>query len=122
MSADRRETFRLTVVIPTGIALVASGQEPPLTEQTINLSAGGMGMVTSETYDVGDLLTVALDLGEEPILRVEARVLHARPIPREPHRRFIGARFTKLTRADEDRLVRWMFRRQAERLKDHYSV
>jgi len=122
VGAERRQAFRLTITMPVGIAFAASAEELVINAQTVNISAGGIGFVTSAAYDVGDLLALVLDLGEDPRLRLQARVLHVDPLPRQRDRRRIGARFTELARHDEDRLVRWILRRQAERLKDHYSV
>ncbi len=108
--------------MPVGITLASSEQEPPLAESRINISAGGMGFLTANRYGVGDLLRVVLDLGQGSILRAQARVLHSDPLPRLPTTRRIGARFVDLPPHDEDRLVRWILRRQAEHLKDHYAV
>ena len=119
---DRRHHFRMTIEVPVSIQLQTDSEESVLTEQSINISGGGMGFVSDVAYNPGEILTITLRLHEQLLLVVHAEVLRQEPQPHRAQRFRIHARFIQISEQERELLIRHIMRLQRERLHGHYSA
>ena len=119
---DRRHHFRITIVLPVSIQLGTDTEERILTQQSINLSGGGIGFVSDIAYQIGDLLTITLHLHEQVPFKVQAEVLRQEPLPYRAHASRIHARFIQISEQERELLIRHIMRLQREHLHGHYSA
>lgn len=108
---SRRRLYRVDVDIS-----VRTSRGPG---RVLNLSGGGcmLRLEAPPAPHIGDTLDVHLALGKElPLLVLRARVVHVhRPDLERP---FLGLAFEDHSRKTEDHLVRYVFARQAELLRN----
>jgi c-di-GMP-binding flagellar brake protein YcgR len=119
---DRRHHFRITIVLPVSIQLETDTEETVLTQQSINISGGGIGFVSDIAYQAGDILTITLRLHEQVPFKVQAEVLRQEPLPYRAHAFRIHARFIQISEQDREGLIRHIMRLQREHLHGHYSA
>ena len=119
---DRRHHFRMTIVLPVSIQLETDTEESILTEQSINLSGGGIGFVSNVAHNRGDILTITLLLEEHVLFKVQAEVLRREPLPHRAQGSRIHARFIQISEQERELLIRHIMRLQREHLHGHYSA
>ena len=119
---DRRHHFRMTIVLPVSIQLETDTEESILTEQSINLSGGGIGFVSNVAHNRGDILTITLLLEEHVVFKVQAEVLRREPLPHRAQGFRIHARFIQISEQARELLIRHIMRLQREHLHGHYSA
>lgn len=118
---DRRNHFRITSVLPVNIRREADSQEGALTEQSVNLSGGGISFISDHIHHPGDILIVALSLPAQ-VLTLRAEVLRLTPIPHRAHTSRVHARFIQMAEHDREILIRHVLHLQREHLNEHYSA
>lgn len=121
-SRDRRHDFRITIVLPVRIQLETDTAEGALMEQSVNLSAGGIGFVADTAYHPGDILAVALLLQEQVLFKAHAEVLRQDPLPSRIPTHRIHARFIRMSEHDRELLTGHIMRLQRARLHTHYCT
>ena len=57
---ERREFYRITVLLPICIQLETDEAEGEFTEKSVNLSGGGIGVTVTESYTPGEVLSLTL--------------------------------------------------------------
>ena len=57
---ERREYYRITVVMPIRIQSEADSTEGEFTEQSLNISGGGIGVTVTAIYRPGEVLSITL--------------------------------------------------------------
>jgi c-di-GMP-binding flagellar brake protein YcgR len=119
---DRRHHFRITVVLPANIQLETDIGESALTEQSINISGGGIGFVSDIPHNPGDILTITLLLHEEALFKVQAEVLRREQLAHRPQASRIHARFIQISEQEREVLIGHLMRLQREHLHGHYSA
>lgn len=119
---DRRHHFRMTIVLPVSIQLETDTEESVLTEQSINISGGGIGFVSDIAHNLGDILTIRLLLHEQVLFKVQAEVLRRDPLPHRAHASRLHARFIQISEQERELLIRHIMRLQREHLHGHYSA
>jgi c-di-GMP-binding flagellar brake protein YcgR len=119
---DRRHHFRMTVVLPANIQLETDTGKSALTEQSINISGGGIGFVSDVPHNHGDILTITLLLHEQVLFKVQAEVLRREPLAYRPQASRIHARFIQISEQEREVLIRYIMRLQREHLHGHYSA
>lgn len=119
---DRRHHFRMTIVLPASIQLETDTEESILTEQSINLSGGGIGFVSNVAHNRGDILTVTLLLEEHVVFKVQAEVLRRESLPHRAQGFRIHARFIQISEQARELLIRHIMRLQREHLHGYYSA
>lgn len=114
---QQRRFFRLAVQIPVNYRVITDlrSHQAMITypAHTIDLSAGGLQLLTNEGSRVGDLLEIDLLLGTPGVISLLAEV-------RRAVRQFDGTyqvavEYTELDRRQEDLIIRWVFQEQARR-------
>jgi c-di-GMP-binding flagellar brake protein YcgR len=119
---ERREFYRITVLLPICIQVVTDDREGELTETSVNLSAGGIGVMVTTHYKDGDVLSLTLLLPDHVPFKASIEVLRLDPLPLLGGVYRLHARFVGLTTQDRELLVRYILRFQRDHLQEHYSV
>jgi c-di-GMP-binding flagellar brake protein YcgR len=121
-SKDRRNYFRMTSLVPLSVKIETNAQEAVFSEQPVNLSGGGIGFVSSTSYNPGDILVLALRLTDQVTLTSRAEVLRLTPIPHKDQSYRVHARFVGMAERDRELLIRHIMRLQRDHLHEHYST
>ncbi len=119
---NRREYYRITVTLPIRIQPELDTTERALIEQSVNLSAGGLGLTTSTVYQPSDILSVTLRFPDHGLFAAFAEVLQLDPIPYPEGTYRLHARFVRMSSQDREVLIRHILRFQRDHLQAHYSV
>lgn len=101
--------FDYVVLDETGNPMTEAKRAP-----VIDLSAGGLSFLSDEDLTAGRELLAFINLDEEQLLRVKARVVRVLKDPDGENRWTVGVQFLNLREGDEERIVRWSIRRQRE--------
>ena len=119
IGAGRRLQRRGAVRVP--VHLIVQAQVPGGSEEvstgaiTENLSAGGALLRVKTAIEVGaPLLTTVLCGGDAGALHIEGRVVRCDRVDAHERPFRVAIAFLDMPRADEDRLVRFIFQRQRE--------
>jgi c-di-GMP-binding flagellar brake protein YcgR len=119
---DRREYYRITVTLPICLQPEADVTEGECTEKSVNLSAGGIGLVVNQLYQSNEILSCTLLLADQEPFRAYVEVLRVDTIPYPPDTYRLHARFIRVTPSDRELLVRYILQLQRDHLTKHYSV
>lgn len=119
---DRREYYRITVLLPIRIQLETDSTEGEFTEQSINISGGGIGVTVTPIYRSGEVLSIALLLPEQVLFKSAIEVLRLDPLPVPDGAYRLHARFVRMTSQNRELLIRYIVRFQRDHLQEHYSV
>jgi len=121
---QRRHFVRLETLLEVRYAPLVDGDGEPVFRiaRAIDISGGGMRLVTDQPLDVGDrlLLRFTLDLGERQLdFETLGRVVRRdeqEAAPVKTRYRY-GIEFLGLSMHEQDQIVRYIFRRMAEQRK-----
>ncbi len=119
---ERREFYRVTVVLPLCIQLTTDEAEGELIETSVNLSAGGVGVMVTTRYTDGEVLSLTLLLPDHVLFKSPIQVLWLDPLPLLGGMYRLHARFVGMTTQNRELLVRYILRFQRDHLQDHYSA
>ena len=120
--SDRREFYRITVSLPICLQPETDTTENKLVEKAVNLSAGGIGVVLNQTFEVNAILSCTLLLPGEVLFKSYLQVLRVDPIPYPLNTYRLHGRFIRMATADRELLIRHIIQFQRERLNKHYSA
>lgn len=119
---DRREYYRITIMLPICLQAETDTTEGTLVEKSVNLSAGGIGLVVNRPFQPNDILSCTLLLAEQVPFKSSIEVVRVDPLPYPPDTYRLHARFIEMTREYRELLVRHILQFQREHLTKHYSV
>lgn len=119
---DRRNYFRITIVLPVSIRPETDTAESALIEKSVNLSAGGIGFVSGLAHQPGEILAVTLLLQEQVPFKAQAEVLRLDPLPSRVPTYRVHARFIRMSDHDRELLIGHIMRLQRDHLHGHYSA
>lgn len=119
---DRREYYRITVTLPIRIQPETDTTEGDLTEKSVNISGGGIGVTVTTIYQPQDILSVTLLLPDHGLFTSFAEVLRLDPIPSPGGTYRLHARFIRMPSQDREVLIRHILRFQRDHLQAHYSA
>jgi c-di-GMP-binding flagellar brake protein YcgR len=120
---DRRAYFRITVVLPISIQPETATTEGPFTEQSVNVSGGGIGMTVPRPYNPNEILSLTLLLPDQVVFKSFVEVLRVEPITTSRIVTYrVHARFVRMAAQDRELLIRCILRFQRDHLQRHYSV
>ena len=98
-SNPRREFVRHTVNVPLEVERIADSA--PLTEQGVNVSAGGLAFLSNICPELGEVLRLRIST-VEPVFEANARVVWCRP---EGTKFLVGVGFLDSAAAFQSRMV-----------------
>ncbi|MBX3124739.1 MAG: PilZ domain-containing protein [Nitrospira sp.] len=119
---ERREFYRITVLLPMCLQMAGDETEGELIETSVNLSAGGIGVMVTTPYKSGDVLSLTLLLPDQVRFKASIDVLRLDPLPLLGGVYRLHARFVGLPAHDRELLVRYIIRFQRDHLQEHYSA
>ncbi|NGZ01646.1 MAG: hypothetical protein CV090_01180 [Nitrospira sp. WS238] len=122
LGADRREYYRITITLPICLQVETDATECTFVEKSVNLSAGGIGLVVNRPFQPNDLLSCTLLLAEQVPFQSSIEVLRVDTLPYPPDTYRLHARFVEMTRDNRELLVRHILQLQREHLTRHYSA
>jgi uncharacterized protein YndB with AHSA1/START domain len=108
MDAERREFFRVMVRLPVSCAaLDERGRTSLMVVRSVDLSAGGVKVVTEHSLVPGNRVRVVFRVDDDTTTRLDATVLRVEPLDDELYRYAID--FDALDRSVEQRLMRAVY-------------
>ena len=119
---ERREFYRITVLLPMCLQIAGDETEGELSETSVNHSVCGIGMLVTTRYKDGDILSLTLLFPEHVLFKASIEVLWLDPLPLLGGVYRLHARFVRLTTQDRELLIRYILRFQRDHLQDHYSA
>jgi c-di-GMP-binding flagellar brake protein YcgR len=119
---ERREYYRITITLPICIQTEADITEGNFTETSVNLSAGGIGLVVHQVYQPNEILSCTLFLADQVPFKSPIEVLRVDPLPYPPGIYRLHARFVGMTMQSRELLVRHILQFQRDHLTRHYSA
>ncbi len=119
---ERREFYRITVVLPIRIQFNTDSGEGDFTEKSVNLSGGGIGITVTTTYKFGAILSLTLLLPDQAPFTSSIEVLGLDPLPVPGGAYRLHARFIGMTTQNRELLIRYIVRFQRAHLQEHYSA
>lgn len=122
LESDRREYYRITVTLPICLQAGTDASEGPFIEKSVNLSAGGIGLVVNKPFQPNEILSCTVLLAEQVRFTSPIEVLRVDTIPYPPDTYRLHARFIEMTRDNRELLVRHILQFQREHLTKHYLV
>jgi c-di-GMP-binding flagellar brake protein YcgR len=122
LGSDRREYYRITITLPICLQTETDATEGTFIEKSVNLSAGGIGLVVNIPYHPNDILSCTLLLAEQVLFKSSIEVVRVDSLPYPPNTYRLHARFIEMTRENRELLVRHILQFQREHLTRHYSV
>ncbi|MFO7294587.1 MAG: PilZ domain-containing protein [Clostridia bacterium] len=117
---QRRNFYRLKINLPVLFRLAEQGNQADganyIKAYTVDVSGGGMRLLTDEELKPGQQLECRLSIGEKDFLELKGLVIRVGPCV-EGHYRFeAGIKFVDILESERDRLIRFIFQQQ-RRLK-----
>lgn len=122
LESERREYYRITITLPICLQTETNTSEGSLIEKSVNLSAGGIGLVVNRPFPPNETLSCTLLLAEQVRFTSPIEVLRVDPLPYPPDTYRLHARFIDMTRENRELLVRHILQFQREHLTRHYSA
>ncbi len=118
-NAERRDAFRLSVALrPTALLRILpadeSGEEKvePVNATVVDLSAGGMCLVTKHAGPMDGALRVRFTIGEFGEIQADARVVSIEEPAAGYANTQVHCQFVGLGSKDRDRIVRFLYKQQ----------
>ncbi|GKS66291.1 hypothetical protein YTPLAS72_35950 [Nitrospira sp.] len=122
LESERREYYRITITLPICLQAETDATEDALIEKSVNLSAGGIGLVVNRPLQPNEILSCTILLAEQVPFKALIEVLRVDPLPYPPDTYRLHARFIDMTRENRELLVRHILQFQREHLTRHYSA
>jgi c-di-GMP-binding flagellar brake protein YcgR len=119
---DRRQYYRINVVLPISIQAETDDREAELTARSVNLSGGGIGVTVNVFYHPNEILLITLLLPDDVIFKAYAEVLRSDSIVQHLGTYRLHARFIRMAAGSRELLIRYVLRFQRDHLAKHYSV
>jgi c-di-GMP-binding flagellar brake protein YcgR len=105
---ERREYVRVEAHAPVDVTFEERPDVEPIGSTTVNVSASGLLLAGPSILEVGELIGIALDVGDEEPVRCKCRVV------RETQEGFKGAHISEIEQDERERLIRYVFQMQRE--------
>jgi c-di-GMP-binding flagellar brake protein YcgR len=116
---ERRREFRLKVTLqPASLACVIPGDGEteetiePVSASIVDLSAGGMCLVTKSRRSLDGLLRARFTIGDQGEIRTDARVVSTEEPPEGYANRQVHCEFVGIVQRDRDRIARFLVKEQ----------
>jgi PilZ domain len=118
---ERREFFRVMIRLPVRcLAVAADGSASLMMVRSVDLSAGGVCVVTDRVLGKGDLVRLAFQVPDGTLFKLEGHVAHAEVL-HDGMRRY-GLEFAELGRATEQRMFKAVFDQEQVNAGRHAHV
>ena len=119
---DRRDYYRITVVLPVSIQAETDTTEGEFREKAVNISGGGIGITVNVLYSPSQILSLTLHFPDRVIFKASIEILRLDPIAYPAHTYRLHARFVRMTVQNRELLIRYIMGFQRDHLERHYSA
>jgi c-di-GMP-binding flagellar brake protein YcgR len=116
---QRRSAFRFNCGIKINFSVIYSSGQQAETEEALitDLSAGGAKIFTDKILQVGYLLNISLQIGDDLVVAFgDVRTKTDLP-PGQKHKYQYGIRFAMMPESDQEKIIRYMYKLQRDELK-----
>lgn len=120
--ADRRQFYRVTVLLPICLQTENDTTEGTLIQRSVNISGGGIGVTLNQAFEMNEILSCTLLLPGEVLFKSYLEVLRVDPITYPSNTYRLHGRFIRMTNQDRELLIRHIIQFQREHLNKHYSA
>jgi c-di-GMP-binding flagellar brake protein YcgR len=121
VDAERREFFRVMVRLPVRcLAVAGDGSASLMMVRSVDLSAGGVCVVSDRVLRAGDLVRLAFQVPDGTPFKLEGHVAHAELL-HDGMRRY-GLEFAELDLATEQRMFKAVFEQEQVNAGRHAHV
>lgn len=120
--ADRRQFYRVTVLLPICLQTENDTTEGTLIQRSVNISGGGIGVTLNQAFEMNEILSCTLLLPGEVLFKSYLEVLRVDPIPYPLNTYRLHGRFVRMANRDRELLIRHIIQFQREHLNKHYSA
>ena len=121
MDEERREFFRVMVRLPVRcLAVAADGSPSLMMVRSVDLSAGGVCVVSDRTLRTGDGVRLAFEVADGTPFKLEGQVVRVDRLRDGMHR--YGLEFAELDLATEQRMFRAVFEQEQVNVGRHEHV
>jgi len=123
---QRRDCYRLQCQLPVLVDRVLTGSQEPVQEiqpdqpivcEMINFSDGGMLFSTNEVYDIGEIISLIVDIGSVEPESVNAEVLRVEKPYKGTFKYNIAVKFQHKCQKQKERFYRYIVAQQREKLR-----
>jgi c-di-GMP-binding flagellar brake protein YcgR len=108
---QRREYVRVDAHAPVDVSFEDRPDVQAIGTTTVNVSASGVLLAGPSILEMGELIGVAIDIGDGEPVRFRCRVV------RETQEGFKGCHISEIHQNEQERLIRYVFQRQREAQK-----
>jgi c-di-GMP-binding flagellar brake protein YcgR len=108
---QRREYVRVDAHAAIDVTFEDRPDVQPIGTTTVNVSASGLLLAGPSILQMGELIGIALDVGEDEPVRCKCRVV------RETQEGFKGVHISEIHEDEQERLIRYVFQMQREARK-----
>ena len=104
--------YLISLTVPQQGGFISMNFEP------LNISASGMGLITQESFDKGNVLEIRMVLQAYPakILQLYGEVIRIKPVPGKPKRYNVGIKFVNMDEHVRNEILKFDFKQHRERL------
>ena len=121
MDEERRDFYRVMVRLPVRcLAVAADGSASLMMVRSVDLSAGGVCVVTDRVLGPGDHVRLSFQVPDGTLFKLEGHVAHAEVLHDGMHR--YGLEFAELTPATEQRMFKAVFEQEQVNVGRHAHV
>lgn len=115
-----RENVRLDISLGVSLELLAAGEEKKVIRTlTRDISAGGIQVVLVNPLPIGTVVKATVTLGADFVLETQGTVIRLMPPLPPLDKYFAGIQFTELDPPTKQKIIRFIFAKQAElRMKE----
>ena len=108
---QRREYVRVDAHAPVDVTFEERPEVKPIGTTTVNVSASGLLLAGPSVLQIGELIRLTLEVGEDQPVRCTGRVV------RETQEGFKGVHISEITEEDQERVIRYVFQMQRQAAK-----
>lgn len=118
VKSQRREYYRLNMVLPVDIVIVPKGEEEPQLVKclTLDISAGGMRVASGRSIKKDSRLTCEMELSGKAF-KIKARVIRSTAVYNEEYSYEIGIQFEELDEKVRKEIIGYIFEQQIKMIQ-----
>ena len=113
---QRRAFYRLPITKDVHVGMSEETDSASIQGITQNISAGGMRFLLTKSFDIGEVISVSLDLGGQTY-QFKSRVLQSTPAENSLHKSFVRVEFLNISERDRSKLLAYIFNEQSKQNK-----
>lgn len=114
---QRREFYRLNVLLNIEISLLSSDMESTISCMTKDISGGGTRVICKEKIPLNSLVKCYIPIDGDNIITSIGKVVRSNSVPDSMLKYDIGIEFTQIDEASRSKLISFIFEKQRKLIK-----